>query len=454
MENNNLKPGEKIPEELILKRYKDKEFDGILIQIKGDNQSLLRATEDNRYLFKVDREVYPVKDLEVITDGPKESQPPEIDKRLPDYIRPYLKKAFILENDNETLVYDQDFMPLGRLITEESGDGRDKKLLENVTIPDNNITKLREGDALPAAWQQICSPEKEGFSLKIGQYLFRMDLGYSIVEKINLQEPNRKDLDEYEKTEQLIAPPKCLPEEVDPAEKTAVSLPLPLQKHNLNMTPKSIVTKIVNRFKKAIKSNKLQLDYFVEQKLSNEKYDDLAKVLLGDIKYLNEEIREGVAKNPERKIGGGLSLLKAALIHELYINTTLVGRVGKDNQGIESGRTLKALWTFLILLNHNSSLRQLGADISPAEQKEMIRFVGGLQDKYKDKGEIIKRIYKKLLFDLDEGILTFGNRSISVDKFKAILIYKFYENTNRMDRGDGITMICITRDIIDFRFKK
>jgi len=47
-----------------------------------------------------------------------------------------------------------------------------------------------------------------------------------------------------------------------------------------------------------------------------------------------------------------------------------------------------------------------------------------------------------------------GKKSISIDKFKAILIYKIYENTNRMDREDGISMICITRDIIDFRFKK
>ena len=84
----------------------------------------------------------------------------------------------------------------------------------------------------------------------------------------------------------------------------------------------------------------------------------------------------------------------------------------------------------------------------------MVRFFGDLQKQYKDKEKIIKRIYEKLLFDLDEGVLTFGNKSISIDKFKAILIYKFYENTNKLDRGDGITMICATRDIIDFRFNK
>ncbi len=454
MKNNNLKPGDKIPESLILKRFKDKEFDGILIELKGDSKSLFRVTEDNRYLFRVDKEVYPQKDLEAAECKNEEPELPESDNTLPDFLRPYLKKAFILKNEKETLIYDQDFKLAGRLVEGILSGSKTKKPIEKVAIPENDVTKLQEGDPLPAAWQQICLPEKDGYSLKIGEFLFRMDSNYNIAGKVNLQEPNREDLDEYEKTEAIIIPPKFLPEEVDPSEKTAESFPLPVRGQNLNLTPELIVAKIVNKFKKAIKSNKLQLDYFVEQKLGIERYNDLAKVLLGDIKKLNEETKEGVEKSPKRKIQGGLSLLKAALIHELYINTTLAGRSGGENQGVESGRNLKSLWTFLILLNHNSSHRPLGAEISEAEQKEMVRFFGDLQKQYKDKEKIIKRIYEKLLFDLDEGVLTFGNKSISIDKFKAILIYKFYENTNKLDRGDGITMICATRDIIDFRFNK
>jgi len=170
--------------------------------------------------------------------------------------------------------------------------------------------------------------------------------------------------------------------------------------------------------------------------LASERYKSLTEVLKGDIGQLNPETQKGMKADPKRKIKGGLSLLKASLIHELYINSTIAGRNVENGQTAESGKNLKNLWTFLILLKHNASIRNLGPNIDINEQKKMIHFIGTLKGKFKDKSEVIERIHKKLLFDLDNGYLTRKKRATATDKFKAI------------------TIICITKEIIDYNPNK
>jgi hypothetical protein len=82
-------------------------------------------------------------------------------------------------------------------------------------------------------------------------------------------------------------------------------------------------------------------------------------------------------------------------------------------------------------------------------QKEMVEYFGGRANVYEDKAEIIKRVYRHLRFNIFEEFEECRHNGEKI-LFGAYVIMKLYQQTSRLDRGDGITMIRLTRDIMDY----
>jgi hypothetical protein len=80
-------------------------------------------------------------------------------------------------------------------------------------------------------------------------------------------------------------------------------------------------------------------------------------------------------------------------------------------------------------------------------QKKRVEFFAERAAIYTDKAEIIKRIYLKARRTIYKEYKELWLSKEDV-RFNAILICKLYENTTRLDRGCGVTMMRLTRDII------
>ena len=225
-------------------------------------------------------------------------------------------------------------------------------------------------------------------------------------------------------------------------------------KTEAKLTQEAIVDIIIGKFKYALNAFHIKADYFVQEKLGPLNAERFLRVYKGKIDKLNKETEEGFKSGDYQQICGGLNTLKASLIHELYINSTLAGRSFGEEEGTEPGRNMKGLLTFQNLLKKDGTLNEKERDLSKLEQKNFIDFFGRLESRYMDKKDVIVRVYQKIKYDFGKGLLTFKKEKISFDKFKAIMIYKLYENTNRLDRGNGISMIGLVKDIFDIKLKK
>ncbi len=211
-------------------------------------------------------------------------------------------------------------------------------------------------------------------------------------------------------------------------------------KQNLNQ----ILRLSIFSLKKIIKKNQINADFFISEKLDNPKIlKTLLKVYNGDLSELNDEILEAGKNNLDLSIPAGFISIKAALLHQLYINTTLNGRGG------HRGKNMKSLLFDLIVLDSYGKLSPLRKKISPKVQQKGIEFFKKLSQKYVDKKGVILRVYSSIINDEEYINLINMNTTVDIDTYKAFLISKLYEFTTRIDRGNGISMINITRALMN-----
>ena len=111
---------------------------------------------------------------------------------------------------------------------------------------------------------------------------------------------------------------------------------------------------------------------------------------------------------------------------------------------------MKYLITDIISTQQNGSLKEIKKTLSATLQQEIVEFFGYCAEIYTEKAVIINRVYGHLVSDVFEEYERLQREGKNV-LFNAFLIMKLYQQTTRLDRGDGITMICLSRDLMDYR---
>jgi hypothetical protein len=209
------------------------------------------------------------------------------------------------------------------------------------------------------------------------------------------------------------------------------------------------VQRVLDRFQHAINLHGIRADYFLEHRMGPFWRDRWERIWLGDLSPLLEDTQEFAAGTVIRtQDKGGLGILKAALVHELYVNSTLAGRSNGEKEG-ESGRNMLNLLLFVCLLSPLGDLDHVGPILSEEDQMRLIDTLAGLAGQMGDKRGMLQRVHQKLVFDFKRG-RDWPEKSTAA-AVKSALIFKLYENTNRLDRGDGTDMVRIVRTLIESR---
>jgi hypothetical protein len=248
----------------------------------------------------------------------------------------------------------------------------------------------------------------------LGDYLYLLDAEHQVTNRMRLS---------YSHPVEAVAPEQVI--------KKAPPKQLPV---------KQIVANVVKSFEAGLKKCQVSADYFRESVLSPANREVLIRAYNGDLSNLNDDTREAAGRGVTVILQDkGLTLFKAVLVHELYIKSTLSGR----------GNNMNYLLSHVIATEPDGTLVDVPDAASLEVRKEMVEYFGGRGNVYKDKAEIINRVYRHFCFNIfdefDECIRN-GEKIL----FSAYMIMKLYQQTSRLDRGDGITMIRLTRDIMDY----
>jgi len=198
------------------------------------------------------------------------------------------------------------------------------------------------------------------------------------------------------------------------------------------------VNTVVKEFDAALKKHKISADFFRESVLIPSHREILLKAFSGNLMELNDDTREATINGTLTIINeSGFEFFKAVMVHELYIKSTLAGR----------GNNIKYFLSHILALKPDGTLGDLLSNIPSDPQKKMVDYFGERAEVYTDKTEMIKRIHRQVRSTIFEQYREIWLSKENV-RFDAFLISKLYEHTTRLDRGDGITMIRLSRDIM------
>ncbi len=288
--------------------------------------------------------------------------------------------------------------------------------------------ELEQGDILPARLRSLCEAEighSYGSRIVLGDYLYQLDPGFKVLQKMKIS---------YMDEGGNKGPEPTSPE---PVETAAPEKELSIE---------DIVNNVVKVFETALDTYNIQADYFKETALGPGNREILFRAYHGDLEGLNDDTREAaslgkIVKLPESE--SGFNLFKAALIHELYIKSTVPGR----------GENMNDFLTLIAATQPDGTAEELQDSLSFEEQKNMVKFFKDRAHVYTDKTDTITRVYLQVRGSIFEQYEKLSSSKEKV-RFNALLICKIYEQTTRLDRGNGITMIRLTRDLLDYPFNE
>ncbi len=206
---------------------------------------------------------------------------------------------------------------------------------------------------------------------------------------------------------------------------------------------------VVERFRHAVSLHGIRADYFFEHRLDGNWLERWERIWNGDLSPLLEDTQEflpGQGINTRER--GGLATMKAALIHELYVNSTLAGRSNGETES-ESGRNMLNLLLFVCQLNGMGELDDVGQLLDDEAQMKLIDSFKVMGTLFDEKKWMLQRVHQKVVFDYKRG-RTWPDKPTEA-AVKSALIFKLYENTNRLDRGDGTDIVRIVRELLDIR---
>lgn len=497
--------GSHIPDSEIIKRFEDEDGETFL-EVRGMETVLFRVTTGNQVYYKIEKELMEGEELNLIDDLSNIKpgifpHPESIDDTRPEITNDDVDNPFLLE---ESATHEDGIESLANLvdlnkeqaeITElEEGDHvpphlrdqckrntyggfslrfnrflylLDRDYRVDVKSPDaalsyqfedepTNMTTtmttappdaptviseessnldretgtiLEKGDILPKGLRDQCEEDISsvgGHRIMIDDYLYLLDAAYKVAVKMKLS---------YSDVVPGNAPPPLspAPERGKPRE---IELP------TVQLTVSEIVSNVEKHFETALQKYEISADFFRESILGPHNRETHIRAYHGDLTDLSDDTREAAKQGSNTVLEEkGFSLFRAALLHELYINSTLTGR----------GENMKYFVTHIASIAPDGTMKEfcMPDELNLEKQQEIVQFFGSRGRVYPDKSEIIKRVFRSVrahIFEEFEELLAAG-KNVS---FNALLITRLYENTTRLDRGDGITMIRLTRDLLDY----
>ena len=314
-------------------------------------------------------------------------------------------------------------------LTDPLGDS-DTDMSLDMDIRMETDIELEQGDILPARLRSLCESElghSYGSRIVLGDYLYQLDTSFKVLQKMKISYMD----------EEGNKPPEPTPPDPEPEETPAPEKELSVE---------DIVSNVVKVFETGLDTYDIQADYFKETALRPDNREMLIRAYHGDLEGLNDDTREAaslgkIVKLPESE--SGFNLFKAALIHELYIKSTVSGR----------GEKMKDFLTLIAATQPDGTAEEPQDSLSFEEQKEMVNFFKERAHVYTDKTDTITRVYLQIRGSIYEEYEKLSSSEKKV-RFNAMIISKLYKYTTRLDRGNGITMIRLTRDLLDWPFNE
>jgi hypothetical protein len=481
------KAGSHIPEKEVLRRYKDEDGE-IFLEVRGAENVYYRVTAVNQVYYKIDKALMEEEDLELIDDfseapqgydsepvielsefetsdsfieiGPEmlveeegaplnlvNPEPHEDDIELaeleegqvvPLYLRPLCKKTaykgyslrynkFVYMLDKEYCIEMKtpDSMASYMLGVEDKIHARHSTVppIEKPAAPVTPVTstapvsphqvtessagqsagikeEFETGDFLPLSLRERCEMDiaTGAGRVIIGSYLYLLDANYAITTRMKLAHS---------------------------AGETASSTPAPGRAPKKLLPVEEIVDNLVKHFEIALDKYNISAGFFKDNVLGPKYRKTLIRMYNGDLTELSDDTREAAAQGKLTVLDNekGFTLLRAAILHELYIKSTLVGR----------GGNMKYYVTYICSIWPDGRISEFQGEIPLKKQQDLLEFFGSRAS--------------VSIFEDYQTIRKIGGKV----SFNAFLIGKLYEHTTRLDRGDGITMIRLSRDIMDYR---
>ena len=301
------------------------------------------------------------------------------------------------------------------------------------------ILELDRGDVLPYRYQSQCEEDLGpggGSRVTIGSFIYFLDAGFKVIQKMKISYATPSP-----------APPTSMPPSTLPPQAVETPRPLkatpptPIKKAEKRDIPlKDQVRNIAKAVLNSLKQYGVSADYFKESVFGKHNYDTLIRAFNGDLTRLNDDTKEA-AKQGKRLLlqENGFTLFKAVLIHELYIKSTLSGR----------GDNMKNFLTHIAAVNADGSLEPFQDQSTDERKAQIMDFFKGRANIYTDKRDMIMRVYHQIRPSILHDFKTLIKKGEDL-RFDAFLISKLYEYTTRLDRGDGVTMIRLTRAILKY----
>lgn len=296
---------------------------------------------------------------------------------------------------------------------------------------DRNI-ELNKGDSLPPHFRDECETDitgAAGYRVTIGDYLYILDSEYVVIQKMKFSVVDT-DFD-------LAVEPPSLSSPVEENKETQS----PVRPSDDEILIQ--VNRLIKTFHENLDAFHISAGFFIESVFKPSNREVLVRAYNGNLAKLNDDTREADLKGETVILREfGFNLFKAVLIHELYIKTTLAGR----------GDKMKYFLTHIAAAQPDGSVSNLQDNLPQESQKKYMEYFESRADYYTDKTEIIKRVYRHIRPTVHEDYKEMRLSRENI-RFDAFIIAKLYEHTTRLDRGSGITIIRLTRDILDFESK-
>ena len=466
--------GKPIPEEDILRRFKDEDND-IFIEVRGLPDVFFRVTEENRVYYKIDKSKMQNETLTLVDDF--------------SHVKPKPQYSWD-DNDSTSLPLSGFENPFDLDDLSIEGTGSSTQLSRSPLDKKTkqiDLQELEEGKILPDKLKPLCKPNGYGgYSLRHEKNLYMLDGNYRIelitmdsiaheefeIEQNDFNAPpflshdTVSELDsswgwgpnvEFHRGDTLPANfrPQCeaelgsgggsritignylyiLTPHYKIAQKMKLSIfdDLPTQpqdtssnskkenntpSQDIHLAPPIIIDNLVKNVETAITQFQINADFFKESVLCPANRPILLNAYNGDLSQLNDDTREATS-NGERTIinENGFNLFKAALIHEFYIKTTLTGR----------GNKMKFFLTHILASQPDGTLKEIDHDnLTLEEQKRRIENFQERAEFYPDKCDIIKRVYRTIrkIIYAEYKEMWYSHEKVW---FNALLIAKLYE---------------------------
>lgn len=501
-----FKMGSPIPDELIAKRFEDEDGE-IFVELYGMENYLFRVTDGNRYFYRIEKihmegetlkqlanptaqekndftpsgysttqqnavpgvatnplsldemSWVPASDTETIhsmkalEDKPADKMEWHEGQKIPDAIKPLCKPN---EYGGYTLRYNKFLYLLNKnyTIDVKSPDANYNYMFEEtphetpspqpattqqiaftpselpstdfqhqrVTIaPIRSETpqlELAVGDILPSLLRNRCENNlgpQGGCQITLGDFIYILNNQYTVIQKMKMN--------------------------VTPSPPTKPSTPKPPPPPQPKpVTVREVLDMMIKTVSETLEKYKIEASYFKDTVLINSNREVLIRAINGDLSLLNDDTREAAKQGKIMTLQEkGFDLLKAIFIHELYIKSTLTGR----------GDKMKFFLSDIAALNHDGTMDTIQDKLSLDNKIQLLKFFKDRAEIYADKTDIILRVYLQIRNSI---IPTFNEllKEGELLRFDAFLIAKLYEFTTRIDRGDGLTMIRLTRAILKY----